>query len=138
MSQLGAQSFEQLKQQEKSYRHQETALCQCVTDAITAVGPQPGFDKWEVVFESNKSMLLPYRVAKSGFIPAYLMSPPTKTNFTVIGHEIGHVLAQHSNERYLAHNLLMLAYKFRVLPLADNNTGTRQWLDLGWVFNMGS
>ncbi|KXI23479.1 M48 family metallopeptidase [Photobacterium sanguinicancri] len=103
MSQMGAQSFEQLKQQEKiSTDAKKQQYVQCVTDAITAkVGPLEGFDKWEVVvFDSDQVNAFALPGGKIGVYTGLLKVATNQDQLaTVIGHEIGHVLAQHSNER---------------------------------------
>ncbi|MEZ8095416.1 M48 family metallopeptidase [Photobacterium swingsii] len=103
MSQMGAQSFEQLKQQEKiSTDAKKQRYVQCVTDAITAkVGPLQGFDKWEVVvFDSDQINAFALPGGKIGVYTGLLKVATNQDQLaTVIGHEIGHVLAQHSNER---------------------------------------
>ncbi|PSW19935.1 M48 family peptidase [Photobacterium sanctipauli] len=102
MSQLGAQSFEQLKQQEKIYTDPKTnQYVQCVTDALTKKlsGNQAG--KWEVVvFDSKQVNAFALPGGKIGVYTGLLDVAVNQDQLaTVIGHEIGHVLAHHSNER---------------------------------------
>ena len=102
MSQLGAQSFEQLKQQEKIYTDPKTnQYVQCVTDALTSKlsGNQAG--KWEVVvFDSKQVNAFALPGGKIGVYTGLLDVAVNQDQLaTVIGHEIGHVLAHHSNER---------------------------------------
>lgn len=103
MSHLGAQSFEQMKQQlEISTNAKTNAYVQCVTDSITRhVPPQPGFSEWEVVvFESDQVNAFALPGGKIGVYTGLLDVAVNQDQLaTVIGHEIAHVLADHSNER---------------------------------------
>ncbi len=103
MSQLGTQSFEQMKQQEKISTDELTnAYVQCVTKSITShVPPQPEFTDWEVVvFDSDQVNAFALPGGKIGVYTGLLKVAKTPDQLaTVIGHEIAHVLADHSNER---------------------------------------
>ncbi|MDX1302855.1 M48 family metallopeptidase [Photobacterium sp.] len=103
MSQLGAQSFEELKKQEKINTDVKTnQYVQCITSAITArLDPQSGFGQWEVVvFDSDQVNAFALPGGKIGVYTGLLKVAKNQDQLaTVIGHEIGHVIAQHSNER---------------------------------------
>ncbi|MDC5718906.1 M48 family metallopeptidase [Vibrio europaeus] len=103
MSSLGAQSFEQMKKELKISSDAKTnAYVQCVTDSITQHVPkQPGFDSWEVVvFDSDQVNAFALPGGKIGVYTGLLRVAVTQDQLaTVIGHEIAHVLADHSNER---------------------------------------
>ncbi len=103
MSSLGAQSFEQMKKELKISSDAKTnAYVQCVTDSITQHVPnQPGFDSWEVVvFDSDQINAFALPGGKIGVYTGLLKVAVTQDQLaTVIGHEIAHVLADHSNER---------------------------------------
>ncbi|MDC5704871.1 M48 family metallopeptidase [Vibrio europaeus] len=103
MSSLGAQSFEQMKKELKISSDAKTnAYVQCVTDSITQHVPkQPGFDSWEVVvFDSDQVNAFALPGGKIGVYTGLLKVAVTQDQLaTVIGHEIAHVLADHSNER---------------------------------------
>ncbi|GAM66157.1 Zn-dependent protease [Vibrio sp. JCM 19236] len=103
MSQLGAQSFEQMKQEQKISQDKATnAYVQCVTDRILEFVPkQPSFDKWEVVvFDSPQVNAFALPGGKIGVYTGLLKVAMNQDQLaTVIGHEIAHVLADHSNER---------------------------------------
>ncbi|MFT6984366.1 MAG: putative Zn-dependent protease [Psychromonas sp.] len=103
MSQLGAQSFEELKKQEKiNHDPKINQYVQCVSHAITArLGPQPDFSEWEVVvFDSEQVNAFALPGGKIGVYRGLLNVAKNQDQLaTVIGHEIGHVMAQHSNER---------------------------------------
>nr|WP_086937953.1 M48 family metallopeptidase [Thaumasiovibrio occultus] len=103
MAQLGAQSFDQMKQEEKISRDRKiNAYVQCVADSITRhVGPLPGFTEWEVVvFDSDQVNAFALPGGKIGVYTGLLDVAQTPDQLaSVIGHEIGHVIAEHSNER---------------------------------------
>jgi len=103
MSQLGEQSFEEMKKQEKISSDPKTnAYVQCVTSAITSrLGPQADFQEWEVVvFDSDQINAFALPGGKIGVYTGLLKVAANQDQLaTVIGHEIGHVMANHSNER---------------------------------------
>jgi predicted Zn-dependent protease len=72
-------------------------MAQCISEAI--VSDQPG--KWEVVVFEDKSLnafALPGN--KIGIYTGMLELVDNQNQLAaVIGHEVGHVLAKHSNER---------------------------------------
>lgn len=103
MSKLGAQSFEEMKKSEKIVTDKRiNNYVGCIANAITAQVPgEYGQTNWEVVvFDSDQinAFALP-----GGHIGVYtgLMKVADSADqlAAVIGHEVGHVLAHHSNER---------------------------------------
>ena len=103
MSSLGAQSFEEMKQQQKiSQDDKVNRYVQCVAAAVTAQVPkQAAFDTWEVVvFDSDQVNAFALPGGKIGVYTGLLNVAKNEDQLaTVIGHEIAHVLADHSNER---------------------------------------
>lgn len=103
MNSLGAQSFEEMKKKEQVVTDPKVnGYVKCIANAITAQVPAAyGVANWEVVvFDSPQvnAFALP-----GGHIGVYtgLMKVATTADqlAAVIGHEVGHVLANHSNER---------------------------------------
>lgn len=103
MSKLGAQSFEEMKKSQKIVKNKRiNNYVACISNAITAqVSGEYGQTNWEVVvFDSDQinAFALP-----GGHIGVYtgLMKVADSADqlAAVIGHEVGHVLANHSNER---------------------------------------
>jgi predicted Zn-dependent protease len=98
INQMGLQAFDTLKSDKKiSYNTQYNQATQCVARAITnEVG-----GNWEVVVfedESPNAFALPGN--KIGVHTGMLTLVQNQEQLAaVIGHEIGHVLAKHSNER---------------------------------------
>lgn len=101
MSSLGESSFAQIKQQEKiSQDKAVNTYVRCVADRVTAALPDQSLP-WEVVvFDSEQvnAFALP-----GGHIGVYtgLLNVAVDSDqlATVIGHEVAHVLANHSNEQ---------------------------------------
>ncbi|ADE14453.1 peptidase M48 Ste24p [Nitrosococcus halophilus Nc 4] len=103
MAQMGEAAYRQIKQETPA--SQDPAInryVHCVAEAVTAVAPPPqSGDQWEVaVFKADQvnAFALP-----GGYIGIYtgLLSVAENADqlAAVIGHEIGHVIAQHGNAR---------------------------------------
>ncbi|AXY02986.1 M48 family peptidase [Vibrio alfacsensis] len=103
MSSLGAKSFEQMKKEIPISKNKKTnAYVQCVAKHITdTIPPQPGFTEWEVVvFDSDQVNAFALPGGKIGVYTGLLKVAKNQDQLaTVIGHEVAHVLADHSNER---------------------------------------
>ncbi|PAR38322.1 Zn-dependent protease [Vibrio metoecus] len=103
MSQLGSQSFTQMKQEIPVNKNVKTnAYVQCVANSITAQVPaQKGFSQWEVVvFESDQVNAFALPGGKIGVYTGLLKVAVNQDQLaTVLGHEVAHVLSNHSNER---------------------------------------
>ncbi|ARP40391.1 M48 family metallopeptidase [Vibrio syngnathi] len=102
MSQLGAQSFEQMKKKQPISKDAKTnAYVQCVANRITQYIPKQGFSEWEVVvFDSDQVNAFALPGGKIGVYTGLLKVAVNQDQLaTVIGHEVAHVLADHSNER---------------------------------------
>ncbi|WP_105902069.1 M48 family metallopeptidase [Vibrio gangliei] len=103
MAQLGSQSFEQMKQEEKVSTNAKTnAYVTCVANAITKQVPkQDSFDDWEVVvFDSEQVNAFALPGGKIGVYTGLLNVATNQDQLaTVLGHEVAHVLANHGNER---------------------------------------
>ncbi|WP_202603365.1 M48 family metallopeptidase [Photobacterium halotolerans] len=121
MSQLGAQSFEEMKKKEKiNTDPQVNAYVQCVTRALTAsLGRQPEAPSWEViVFDSDQVNAFALPGGKIGVYTGLLKVAKNQDQLaTVIGHEIGHVLAKHSNERLSRSQLANLGLQISSVAL---------------------
>ncbi|MGR5165680.1 M48 family metallopeptidase [Vibrio astriarenae] len=124
MSSLGAQSFEQMKQEQKvSTDKAINTYVQCVSDAVTAqVPPQPDFDEWEVVvFDSDQVNAFALPGGKIGVYTGLLNVAIDQDQLaTVIGHEIAHVLADHSNERLSQAQLANVGMQVTDIALASS------------------
>lgn len=102
MTQMGIQSFDAIKQEQTvSTDPAVNAYVGCVTDALRQVVDVRWQDDWEVVVFQDptaNAFALPGR--KIGVHTGLLKIARTQGQLAaVIGHEIGHVLAGHGNER---------------------------------------
>jgi len=103
MNTLGAQSFEEMKKQEKIVSDQRiNNYVGCIANAITKHVPASyGVNKWEVVvFDSPQVNAFALPGGHIGVYTGLLNVAKTQHQLAaVLGHEVGHVLANHSNER---------------------------------------
>ncbi len=102
MNSLGAQSFEQMKKKQPiNHDPKINAYVQCVATTVTQNVPKRGFDKWEVVvFDNDQVNAFALPGGKIGVYTGLLKVAKTQDQLaTVIGHEVGHVIAEHGNER---------------------------------------
>ncbi len=98
IDQMGLQAFDNLKKEKKlSSNSRYIQVAQCITQAITR---ETG-GNWEVVvFEDNSPNAFALPGNKIGVHTGMLQLVDNQDQLAaVIGHEIGHVLAKHSNER---------------------------------------
>lgn len=100
MDEMGATAYAQMKQETPvSSSQQQTAYVRCVATAITST--LDGSQQWEVnLFQDNSANAFALPGGKIGVNTGLLKVATNQSQLaTVIGHEIGHVQAQHSNER---------------------------------------
>ena len=100
MDEMGAIAYAQMKQETPvSSSQQQTAYVRCVATAITST--LDGSQQWEVnLFQDNSANAFALPGGKIGVNTGLLKVATNQSQLaTVIGHEIGHVQAQHSNER---------------------------------------
>jgi predicted Zn-dependent protease len=104
MAQQGVQTYEgMLEEMPVSRNPRLTAYVQCVTDYIVeALEPeQRGGHQWEVaLFENEQANAFALPGGKMGVFTGLLNVASNQDQLaTVMAHEVGHVLARHSNER---------------------------------------
>lgn len=145
MSNLGAQSFEQMKQQQKVNKDSSVnRYVQCVANAVTAQVPkQPGFEQWEVVvFDSDQVNAFALPGGKIGVYTGLLKVAKNEDQLaTLIGHEIAHVLADHSNERLSQSQLANAGLQITAVALgsseyAQYRDATMAALGLGFQYGV--
>lgn len=110
MNQMGAESFEQIKQQEKISKDPAVnAYVQCIADNITKnVSSDVHQGDWEVVvFDSEQINAFALPGGKIGVYTGIIKISETPDQLAaVMGHEVGHVIANHSNERVSSASLV--------------------------------
>jgi predicted Zn-dependent protease len=103
LGKMGATSFEQMKQEIKISNDPATVqFVQCVADAITKNVPQSAHKgAWEVVvFDSPQINAFALPGGKIGVYTGILNVTENQHQLAAImGHEVGHVIEHHSNER---------------------------------------
>lgn len=103
MNAMGEQAFSAMKNDLKlSSTSVENEYVKCVTDALIPHIPAGAFEgQWEVVvFDDDQVNAFALPGGKIGVYTGLLAVAETDAQLAaVIGHEIGHVIAQHSNER---------------------------------------
>lgn len=143
MASLGAQSFSQLKEKEKISTDKKTIkYVQCVTDAILAVTPpQADFKKWEVVvFDSDQVNAFALPGGKIGVYTGLLKVAKTPDQLaSVIGHEVGHVMANHGGERVSSSLAANSALQITNIALGASGTANADLImaGLGVGLNVG-
>ncbi len=103
MDAMGAQSFEQIKQQTaitKDNNTRQYILC-IANKIIPNVKQSPDPEQWEIqVFEDNQANAFALPGNKIGVYTGILKYAKNQDQLAaVIGHEIAHVIAEHGNER---------------------------------------
>ena len=135
MSEMGAQSFEQMKAEMTiSSDKTLTRFVQCVADAIT-----PHVDKtahagdWEVVlFDSPQINAFALPGGKIGVYTGILNVTENQDQLAAImGHEVGHVIANHSNERMSSGSLASSVQKVAGALAAGQDESTQKAVNLG-------
>ncbi len=129
MSQLGGASFAQMKEQQKINRDAATnAYVQCIADSVVAVLPQKfAQQKWEVVvFEEDSANAFALPGGYIGVHTGLLKVAKNQDQLaTVIGHEVGHVIAEHSNERASQSQVLQTGMQLGAVALEAGDIGYR-------------
>ncbi len=124
MSQLGAQSFVQMKSEITATKDaKKIAYVQCIVDALLPYVPaQSSFEQWEVVvFESDQVNAFALPGGKIGVYTGIMKVAENQHQLAaVIGHEIVHVTAQHGNERMSQSQLTNTGLSLSNLALGNN------------------
>jgi predicted Zn-dependent protease len=98
---MGASAFQDLKRSKpRAPSPRDRAYVRCVANAITA-GLRSGPARWEVeVFQDDSPNAFALPGGKIGVHTGLLQVADNQDQLAaVIGHEVGHVLSQHANER---------------------------------------
>ncbi|GLS83658.1 M48 family metallopeptidase [Paraferrimonas haliotis] len=127
MTQMGAQSFAQIKKQEKiSTDANKVAYVQCIADAITAELPTK--QNWETVtFESDQLNAFALPGGHIGVYTGLMKAAENQDQLAaVIGHEVGHVLARHGNEQVTRGQLSSAGLQIANIALQGQSQAERE------------
>jgi predicted Zn-dependent protease len=133
MSKMGAVAFDDLKKKQKvSTDAQANGYIACVSNALLAVLPGDEGKGWEIkVFEDDTPNAFALPGKKIGVHTGLLKVATTQSQLAaVIGHEIGHVEAQHSGERLSQQTAASGAMAVAAI-LAGTQDNTQQALVMG-------
>ncbi|WP_346776923.1 M48 family metallopeptidase [Thalassotalea sp. G2M2-11] len=112
LNQMGVTSFEELKQKEKISTDAKTnQFVQCVASAVTQNVPKSVHSgDWEVVvFDSKQANAFALPGGKIGVYTGILSVTENQDQLAaIIGHEVAHVIEQHSNERLSSNQLTQI------------------------------
>ncbi|EWH01575.1 M48 family metallopeptidase [Halomonas sp. BC04] len=102
LNQMGREAFEQYEQDLPPAGQAEQRYAQCIANALVAVLPERERNQdWQIrVFESEQANAFALPGGYMGINTGLLRVARNQDQVAaVVGHEIGHVLARHANER---------------------------------------
>ncbi len=127
---MGQQTFASLKQEQPvSASKVENRFVECVANAITAQVPASVFSgSWEVVvFDDKQVNAFALPGGKIGVYTGLLTVTENADQLAaVIGHEVGHVIAEHGNERMSNSTLVGIGLEATNAMLDANQVGNSQ------------
>ena len=130
MNQMGAQAFTDLKQKTQIERDPKTtAYVQCIARNITAqVAADIDPNSWEIVtFRDKQVNAFALPGSKIGVYTGIIPVASTQSQLAaVLGHEVGHVIARHGNERVSQ----AMAAQVGLSVIGVGKEGSSQWLNL--------
>ncbi|PMR74387.1 M48 family metallopeptidase [Billgrantia endophytica] len=112
LDEMGREAFEQYERDLPAAGAASQRYAQCVADALVAVLPERERDKnWQIrVFESEQANAFALPGGYMGVNTGLLQVAENQDQLAaVVGHEIGHVLANHANERVSTQTSTQLA-----------------------------
>ncbi|NVK24382.1 MAG: M48 family metallopeptidase [Gammaproteobacteria bacterium] len=131
LEKMGTESFEQMKQEQKISEDKElTQFVQCVADAITPNVSKEAHDgDWEVVlFDSPQVNAFALPGGKIGVYTGILEVTENADQLAAImGHEVAHVIANHSNERLSSNQAAAGVQALASVLLAGQDESTQQY-----------
>jgi len=136
LDKMGASSFAQMKEKEKINTDQAVNnYVQCVAKAITVNVPKSAHNgEWEVVvFDSEQVNAFALPGGKIGVYTGILKVAETQDQLgAIIGHEVGHVIESHSNERMSSNKLSQTTSAVFDTVLSAGNVENRELLISGF------
>ncbi len=140
VSKLGIQTFEELKTKTPiSTDKKANQYVQCVSQAVLKVTPAKyQQNPWEVVvFDSDQVNAFALPGGKIGVYTGLLLVAENQHQLAaVIGHEIAHVMAEHSNERLSSNQAVQAT--LGVADVALSAINTRYKTELSSAFGLGA
>lgn len=131
LAQMGAQSFEQMKTEIPETDNEALiSFAQCVADQITPnVSKAAHAGDWEVVvFESDQINAFALPGGKIGVYTGILKVTENQEQLAAImGHEVAHVIAKHSNERMSSNQAAAGIQALAGIALGDQDAQTRKY-----------
>ena len=135
MATMGAQSFDEMKQQIPISENKKlTQFVQCVADSITPlVDKEAHSGDWEVVlFDSEQINAFALPGGKIGVYTGILNVTEDQHQLAAImGHEVGHVIANHSNERMSSSSLAQTGLQVINVGLSNQDAQTQNMVMAG-------
>lgn len=135
MATMGAQSFDEMKQQIPISKNKKlTRFVQCVADSITPfVSKESHKGDWEVVlFDSEQINAFALPGGKIGVYTGILNVTEDQHQLAAImGHEVGHVIANHSNERMSSSSLAQTGLQVINVGLSSQDAQTQSMVMAG-------
>ena len=140
VSKMGIQTFEEMKTKTPISKDKKTnQYVQCVAQAVLKVTPQKyQANPWEiVVFESDQVNAFALPGGKIGVYTGLLLVAENQHQLAaVIGHEIAHVMAGHSNERLSSNQAISATLGVADVALSAMNTQYKA--QLSSAFGLGA
>ncbi|MBU2179943.1 MAG: M48 family metallopeptidase [Gammaproteobacteria bacterium] len=140
VSKMGIQTFEELKTKTPISKDKKTnQYVQCVAQAVLKATPQKyQANPWEiVVFESDQVNAFALPGGKIGVYTGLLLVAENQHQLAaVIGHEIAHVMAGHSNERLSSNQAISATLSVADVALSAMNTQYKA--ELSSAFGLGA
>jgi predicted Zn-dependent protease len=137
LNKMGASSFDQMKEKEKiSTNKAVNSYVQCVAKAITKNVPKSAHNgEWEVVvFDSEQVNAFALPGGKIGVYTGILKVAENQDQLgAIIGHEVGHVIEHHSNERMSSSKLSQTGMAVVDTAMAAGNVENRNL----WMSGLG-
>jgi predicted Zn-dependent protease len=135
LNKMGTASFEEMKTKEKiSQSAAINQYVQCVANAITVNVPKSAHDgAWEVVvFDSEQVNAFALPGGKIGVYTGILKVAEDQDQLgAIIGHEVGHVIERHSNERLSSNQASQMGLSLVNVLLESQNIESRNTVMAG-------
>ena len=137
LNHMGSVSFEQMKKEIPISKDKATNdFVHCVAEAITANVPKSAHQgEWEVIiFDSEKINAFALPGGKIGVYTGILNVTENQDQLAaIIGHEVGHVVEHHSNERLSANKLSNVGLAVAAIALGSSDIDNKGL----WVAGLG-